>query len=476
MEHATALRSAVLATRKRVRASPMLRLEKVAVPHDVQRVVERAVATHKRSVRDLRAVSKRSELSRAPEAQVKMLKRTKAPANSPVLPPPDYRDSDHAVSHAAIRSPGTRAAAVHVLTELRRLIPNLKPRSILDFGAGAAVATAAAAHVFSPTPTKPTRKRTEQTEIPEADDDVEDSENVHEASIEKETETEAPVETFLQSAVLVEPADAMRGLGDAMLEAEPAMNGVSTRWMNSVPYMRSGAGVDDGYDLVLCTYTLADLARAAMSSQGESRTKRARVRYAESVVRKHVESLWDATSPGGYVVIIEDGTAAGFETILLARALLTAGGDGGKVVAPCLHSGTCALQGSVTRHRVCRFVQRLNRPLFLRIAKPLPNGFEDEHFSYVIVQKPGGVDEAVSDEHPGDKSELNPEGWGRLVRNPLLRGKHVVLDACLRDGSLVRHVISKKNSAPGMYHVARKAKWGDVWPFKPNSSSQPVHF
>ena len=359
-----ALRAAVLATRKRVRASPMLRLEKVAVPKDVQRVVERAVASHKRSVTELRKVSKRSELGRAPEAQVKMLKRFKSPANSPVLSPPDFNNEDHAVSHAAIRSPGTRAAAVYVLTELRRLRPTVQPRRVLDFGAGVGVATATAAHVFNPV-------AGEQAQASQGGDDAAASEQGR--------------ETTVLSAALVETASTMRTVSAAMLEAEPAMSGVRTRWTQAVD--------SEGHDLVLCTYTLADLARTTMSASGSSHARMARVRDAEEVVRRHVQSLWDATAPGGYVVIIEDGTAAGFETVLLARAVLTA--RTGKVVAPCLHSGTCALQGSVTRHRVCRFVQRLNRPLFLRIAKPLPNGFEDEHFSYVIVQKPGGAEEVA---------------------------------------------------------------------------------
>mmetsp|Transcript_49892 Transcript_49892/g.60293 ORF Transcript_49892/g.60293 Transcript_49892/m.60293 type:complete len:89 (-) Transcript_49892:2-268(-) len=63
--------------------------------------------------------------------------------------------------------------------------------------------------------------------------------------------------------------------------------------------------------------------------------------------------------------------------------------------------------------------------------------------------------------------------WGRLVRAPLKKKGHVIIDYCAREttieegetreeGRLVRNIVSKKSElvAPGMFHAARKASWG----------------
>ncbi|EJK77664.1 hypothetical protein THAOC_00490 [Thalassiosira oceanica] len=78
-------------------------------------------------------------------------------------------------------------------------------------------------------------------------------------------------------------------------------------------------------------------------------------------------------------------------------------------------------------------------------------------------------------------------GWGRLVRAPLKKGRHVVLDYCSaggRDGAggeggggetagegtvgrITRQRVSRgwsARSAPGTYQAARKARWGGLWP------------
>ena len=82
----------------------------------------------------------------------------------------------------------------------------------------------------------------------------------------------------------------------------------------------------------------------------------------------------------------------------------------------------------------------------------------------------------------GDKRR---QGWGRLIRAPLKRKGHVLLDYCsagnggaassnvdaaLPDGSqgrIPRHKVSRgwsARAAPGCYAAARKARWGGLWP------------
>lgn len=67
----------------------------------------------------------------------------------------------------------------------------------------------------------------------------------------------------------------------------------------------------------------------------------------------------------------------------------------------------------------------------------------------------------------------NLQSWGRLVRPPLKRKGHVIIDFCSGqkigqgDGGIIRHVVTKNTMsklAPGAYNAARKARWGGFWP------------
>ena len=56
--------------------------------------------------------------------------------------------------------------------------------------------------------------------------------------------------------------------------------------------------------------------------------------------------------------------------------------------------------------------------------------------------------------------------WARLVRAPLKRNAHVILDVCTPQGSFERRVASKGKlgDVPGAYRAARKSRWGALWP------------
>jgi ribosomal protein RSM22 (predicted rRNA methylase) len=84
----------------------------------------------------------------------------------------------------------------------------------------------------------------------------------------------------------------------------------------------------------------------------------------------------------------------------------------------------------------------------------------------------------------------NLSSWGRIIRAPLKKKGHVYVDFCTGAGSkgrsgdqkgheegklcddnestgrILRHRITKAASikAPGIYHAARKARWGGLWP------------
>jgi len=52
------------------------------------------------------------------------------------------------------------------------------------------------------------------------------------------------------------------------------------------------------------------------------------------------------------------------------------------------------------------------------------------------------------------------EKWSRLVRQPLKRGGHVIMDACTPKGQLKRYIISR-SMGKMVYRSAKKAMWGD---------------
>ena len=69
----------------------------------------------------------------------------------------------------------------------------------------------------------------------------------------------------------------------------------------------------------------------------------------------------------------------------------------------------------------------------------------------------------------GDK---NRSSFGRMIRAPLKKRGHVLVDYCGAredgdDGRIIRHRVSRgwcTKVAPGMYAAARKARWGGLWP------------
>ena len=71
--------------------------------------------------------------------------------------------------------------------------------------------------------------------------------------------------------------------------------------------------------------------------------------------------------------------------------------------------------------------------------------------------------------------------WSRIIRTPRKRGKHIIVDICSPEqdpttesgvdtsqGHLVRQIIATTDKrtwlGPAGYRLARKSRWGDLWP------------
>lgn len=464
-------------SKRRVMGSPTLALEGVAISRPVQEAITQLMKASDMREKHYRARSNILQLSRAVETY-KNLKRPTQHGLPVVLPPPDY-PPDRALSYLCTRFPGTFAANVHVLSEIRRILPRFSPKSLLDFGAGVGTSLLAAERVLNSDSFAEIAKRNMR----------------HSKSDLAHCVAHMPI----KHAWLVDNAPAMKVLANTVLGAEHSISDVDVLHTKT---LSDGPAKSQQYDLVIASYSLTEYIRSTMvrpdddlldEVQTLSRGSRGlKEKAAEVRTRRLIRTLWRRTAPGGLFVVVEDGTAAGFESVLFAREMVlnkfvnndTAklldglakrkmddkSGDVecARVVAPCVHSLKCPLDGSVTRRRVCRFEQRLNRPPFQRTAYPRFNAFEDEYFSFIAIQK------LANSEQPDDN--IHEHSWGRLVRAPLRRAKHISIDACTDSAKLERRVVSKRKAPEGYFARARRSKWGDIWPTPPSSKSSPVNF
>lgn len=113
----------------------------------------------------------------------------------------------------------------------------------------------------------------------------------------------------------------------------------------------------------------------------------------------------------------------------------------------------------------CHFIQRMQRiPLQLGSKLGASINWEDEKFSYVAVQK-----KEMS--ATGEITEMlrQRENWGKILRTPLKRGGHVILDTCTHTGDAKRQIVAKA-AGKEYYTAARKSAWGDVYVFPPRTT------
>lgn len=85
-----------------------------------------------------------------------------------------------------------------------------------------------------------------------------------------------------------------------------------------------------------------------------------------------------------------------------------------------------------------------------------------------------GRDWTQEDPQGVEASRAACASWSRIIRRPLRRGRHVVLDLCVaakdqRSGQVERHIVAHSDRrkvwlGPAAYRLARHAQWGDLWP------------
>lgn len=169
-------------------------------------------------------------------------------------------------------------------------------------------------------------------------------------------------------------------------------------------------------DLILASYTLAELTAPD--------------------IRSLLNAAWSSCT--GALAIIEPGTPAGYERILLARKLLIE--NGAKILAPCPHQQPCPLVAPDW----CHFVQRVQRSRDHMLLKSADVPWEDEKFSYLI---------AVRD------NLFTPAANARILTQPQTTKACITAKLCRPDGHANSVQTPKRDTAA--FKQMKKKDWGD---------------
>lgn len=216
----------------------------------------------------------------------------------------------------------------------------------------------------------------------------------------------------LEEATIIEPDRHMFKIQQELIKSAP-INDVNA--INSTSLLETNKS-----DLVICSYVLNELPLLKQQQM--------------------VEKAWQVT--GKYMVIIYPGANRYFSDFLAIRE--QAINYGGAIIAPCPHAFECPIKSQQSDW--CHFTTKVLRDKSHMKVKNGKNNHEDEKFTYLIVSKLSSSENLLQ--------------YDRIVKKPMQRKGHIVLDICTKNGSLDREVISKTDKH---YKQAKKAKWGDMW-------------
>jgi len=143
------------------------------------------------------------------------------------------------------------------------------------------------------------------------------------------------------------------------------------------------------------------------------------------------------------LILIEPGTPKGYGNILRARTFLI--GHGAHIIAPCPHNAPCPLAPAYKEGKDwCHFRVRIPRGKYHRRAKDAALPYEDEKYSYLVASP-----------------NPYPIGGDRIIKAPMTKTGHVILDLCTKGGQEERRIVPK--SEKESYARARDCDWGDEW-------------
>ncbi|XP_053597776.1 methyltransferase-like protein 17, mitochondrial [Microplitis demolitor] len=155
-----------------------------------------------------------------------------------------------------------------------------------------------------------------------------------------------------------------------------------------------------------------------------------------------------------YLVLVEQGTNAGFKLINEAREFITHLIDVHKkrelyeafIFSPCPHELKCPRIEDGT-NTPCNFEVR-----FFPMSYNRRDHIFSERYSYIVFKK--------------GSSRGDNEKWPRIVRETIVHSGHAICRMCTSEGKLQEIIFSKSKHDRPLYYCARKSLWGDRLPIE----------
>lgn len=238
------------------------------------------------------------------------------------------------------------------------------------------------------------------------------------------------------SAVAVEPSEHMAQIGK-FLVADQALPEV--RWQRCL------YDATDKFDLIIASYI-----------QMEVRGQQSR----DALVKQ----LWGRLTPGGVLVLLEQGSPTGFRFMHHTRELLISriGPEKFHFVAPCPHEGMCPV--AITGKDWCHFAQRVRRTPHKVYNKGAKRRFMEEvKYSYLCIRKGPGPRQRYRTEKQAPTAVEKSYFWPRILWPVIKAGGHTLIDICSAPQNYERLSVSKSKAHSFGYRFSRKAFWGDLW-------------
>jgi len=212
----------------------------------------------------------------------------------------------------------------------------------------------------------------------------------------------------LEDATMLEASEVMSRVGVALARE----SGARTTWV-AADIARAVPALERA-DLVTLSYVLGELVPTAIDPL--------------------IERLWELSAD--VLLVVEPGTPAGWQRILLVRDRLIA--LGALIIAPCPHAERCPLVAPDW----CHFSRRVARSRRHRLAKDADIPWEDEKFIYLAVSR-----------------KPNDTAFARVLARPRAASGTVRLKLCSPTGQLEERLVTKRQGDD--YKVARRVDWGD---------------
>jgi len=228
----------------------------------------------------------------------------------------------------------------------------------------------------------------------------------------------------LKEYFCVDVSEPMIELSERLAKAaKPKINEIFYRQYFPISMNRS-------YDIVVSAYSLFEL--PSMESRLDTILK-----------------LWMKTE--NYLIIVEEGTNAGFKLVNEARDFVLKYANSKRrretqfahVFSPCPHDLKCPR--FATDNTPCNF-NVLYHPLRLLGGQR----HKPEFYSYVVLKK--------------SKRPEDDEQWPRIVRAVLNRSNHTICRMCTANGELKEEIFTKYKHGRHMYRCAKGSEWGDRLP------------